>query len=510
MSAVAEETVSGTPFAEPVATAAVVDRPVAPASPLALGSAIGRAAAVSAGAQVVAKVLHLVFNVVSTLAIVRYLAPGEYGVYAVVLTVTTLISFGADFGLPKIAVREIAAAPDDVAVEERVIGTAVLLRIVLAIAAIGVSQCVLLAMHQPTAAYPAAAVASLTGVGEAVVVAVVVIFQMRLAQHYEAWVRASTEFLETAATLLLVSLHASLVWLFVPPTAGSALAAGIVLLLARYRFRRRLRFDSRRARSLLLAALPVAPALVLGALYRKMDSLALAVLRPSRDVGIYSSAAQPVEYAFLSTALLMNVAFPLMAAAHGQGDLQRFARVYRRGAEALILITLVLPVLLLFVGRPLAVHVFGRAYATADLPLLLLSTAMVPLVISVWQSLALLLGGHQKVTLYYNIATLTFSVAASTGLVAAFGIVGAGVAAIVTGCFVLAASTVAVRRLMHVRLAVGPLLRIAAAALAAGAVLTLLSLTLVPWPATAALGLLAYCVATRLVGAHRSLTGVVS
>jgi O-antigen/teichoic acid export membrane protein len=471
---------------------------------------VARGVAVSAVAQLGAKALHLVLNVVSTLAIVRYLAPGEYGVYVVVLTVTTLAALAADFGLPKLAVREICAAPDDPDAENRVLGTIVVLRLVLASASVGVVMLALFALQQPSHAYAAAAVASLTGVGEAVASAVVVVFQLRLAQHYEAWVRTGAELLETAAILVLVSAHASLVWLFVPPAAGTALAAAALVLLAHRRFGIRPRFDGRRARVLLIAALPIAPALLVGVLYRKMDSLALAALRPSEDVGIYGAAVQPIEYALLSTALLMNVVFPLMSAAHGRGDLAKFAVLYRRGTEALVLLTVALPVVLLFVARPLALHVFGPSYVSADVPLVLLATAMVPLVIAVWQSLALLLGGHQKVTLYYNVAALAVSAVLSTVLVRAFGLVGAGVAAVGTGLFVMTASGLAVRRLMGVRLEIAPLLRIAAAAVGATGVLAVLSLAGMTWWVLALVGLLVFVVLARVTGAHRSLLGVVS
>jgi O-antigen/teichoic acid export membrane protein len=483
----------------------------APPVPTAPGPSVARGVAVSAASQLGAKALHLVLNVVSTLAIVRYLAPGEYGVYAVVLTVTTLVALGADFGLPKLAVREIGRAPDDGdTVEAQVLGTIVALRVVLAIVGIAVAQLVLLGLQMPAHAYPAAVVASLTGVGEAVLGAVVVVFQVRLAQQYEAWVRTGTELLETAAILLLVAVQAPLLWLFVPPAAGTALGAAVVVALARYRFDRRLHFDGRRARLLLAAALPIAPTLVIGVLYRKLDSLSLAAQRPAEDVGIYGSAMQPVDYAFLSTALLMNVAFPLMSAAHGRGDLDRFVQVYQRGTEALILITLALPVILLFVARPLVVQVFGPAYASADLPLVLLSTAMVPLVVTVWQSLVLLLGGHQRVTLWYSLAALAVSAGLSVPLVAVFGMVGAGTAAIGTALFVMAGSTVALRRLMDVRLEAAPLVRIAGVAALTAGVLAALSFAGMAWPLLAAAGVLTYGAAARVTGAHRSVLGVVA
>lgn len=478
--------------------------------PVASGSSVSRGVLVSAGTQLAAKVLHLVLNVVSSLAVVRYLAPETYGVYAIVLTVTALVTLAADFGLPKLAVREICAAAGDGAAEDRVLGTVVGLRLGLALAGAGVMQVLLVALGQPSAAHPAAAIASLILIGEAVAGAVVVVFQVRLAQHYEALVRTAAEIVETTAILLLIGAQVSMSWLFVPPAAGAALSSIAVLAIARRRFGRRLRFDRRLARRLLAAAAPMAPALLVGELYRKVDSLALAALRPPEDVGIYAAAVQPVEYAFLSTALLMNVAFPLMSAAFSSGDTARFRRLYRRGAESLVLLTAMLPVILLFVARPLAVLIYGPAYAPADVPLVLHAIAVVPLAVCVWQSLALLVGGHQRATLRYNLATLAVATVSSGVLVAAFGVVGAGVAAVGTALYAVVASDRAVRRLMGVGLQFRPFLPVlGTAALMTGA-LGVLALVGVPWPWQAVAGVTVFVVAARCTGAHRSLLGVLA
>ena len=80
--------------------------------------------------------------------------------------------------------------------------------------------------------------------------------------------------------------------------------------------------------------------------YLKLDALMLAVLRTPREVGLYGSAYQPIEYTFLAAAVVVNVAFPLVAAAYGAGDHERFALLYRRGAEALVAVMVLVPVIL--------------------------------------------------------------------------------------------------------------------------------------------------------------------
>jgi hypothetical protein len=61
----------------------------------------------------------------------------------------------------------------------------------------------------------------------------------------------------------------------------------------------------------------------------------LASFRPSREIGLYGSAYQPIEYAFLATAVVINVAFPLLSQSWGT-DHERFVRLYRRGSEVLL------------------------------------------------------------------------------------------------------------------------------------------------------------------------------
>ena len=74
--------------------------------PLASGRELNRGVAVSAGAQMTAKGLHFVLNIISTLAIIHYLDPGAYGQYVLVLTSTMLVGLLADFGLTKLATVE--------------------------------------------------------------------------------------------------------------------------------------------------------------------------------------------------------------------------------------------------------------------------------------------------------------------------------------------------------------------------------------------------------------------
>lgn len=458
--------------------------------------------AVSTTSQLLAKAAHLALNVVSTLAIIRYLHPSGYGLFVLVLTVAGVVGLIADYGLAKLAVREVVA-PD--AVEGDVLGTVVVLRLVLGVVAIVLTQAVLLVMGQSREVLLAGLVASLFYLGDAVLSVVVVAFQVRLVQQYEAAIRVLAEALETGMVLALVLLGASLPWLFVPPLAGVLVGSAIALALARRRCALRLAFRRGLVRRLVREALPLGPALLIGVLYLKLDSLVLAVMRPERDLGLYGSAYQPVEYLFLASAVLVNVVYPMLARAHADGDRQDFLRLYRRGTEVLVALTLIVPVSALFVARPLVSTVYGRDYAQAAAPFQLLCVCLVLMTVNAWQSLVLLSGGFQSLTLRYNAIALVLSLVLCIPLVHLIGMVGAAVAAVGTGLFVLFVSTALVRRRMAAALEPSVLLRIGGAATAAILVLALLHRGGVPWFLLPVCGLVAYAAVLARTGFHRAV-----
>ena len=468
----------------------------------------GRAVAVSTLSQALGKALHLVLNVVSTLAILRYLAPDAYGAYVLVLTVTTLVGVVADFGLPKLAVREIARGEDgDGRVQDEVVGTVVVLRLGLAIAAMVGAQGVLRLMGEPPMVLKAAAIASLVVLVDAVLGVVIVCFQVHLVHQYEALVRSVAEALDTALVLLLVALQVSFLWLFVPPVVG--LCAGLVLAvaLARRRFELRLRPALGRLRHLVREALPLGPALLLGVLYLKLDTLILAALRPSRDVGIYGSAYQPVEYLFLGTAVIINVLFPLLAREWSRGNAEQFLQLYRRGTELLVIVTVFVPLVLAFTAPAVVRLMFGTAYAEAADPLRILAVALVAIVISGWQSLVLLAGGRQRIPLIYNTVAVVLAAGLSYLLVQALGPVGAALSALTTSCAVMIASVVAVQRTLGATLDPTRIGLVLVAAAGTVAVLAGLQAAGTPWVVLAIVAVAVYVTLLHRLGFTRSIRG---
>lgn len=466
------------------------------------GRAVGRRVLVSTSSQLTAKVLHLGLNVISTVAIVRYLGPAAYGSFVLVLTLVMLVGILADFGLPQLAVREISSGAGP---EPQVTGTVCAMRLALVPVSMAIPQIVLLAMQQPAQVHLAALIATFLYAGDAFLSCFLVAFHVRIRQQYEALIRVGMEVVETAMVLGLIAAGAPLPALFLPPAVGALLGAVAAGVLVRRMFGLRLRFDRHRVRHLLREALPIGPALFVAVVYLKIDAVVLAIMRPPADVGLYGSAYQPIEYLFLSSAVLINVLFPLLAAARGQGQADRFAALYRRGTELIYAAMLPVPLVTLFVAGSAVVTVYGPGFAGAAMPLTVLTPALVLMTVNAWQAFVLLSGGFQRVTLHYNLAALGVAVVLSVGGIAVLGMVGAALATLGTALFVLVASTLAVRRHLTVALDGRRLLLITACAAATAVPLAGGTLVGLPWPLVAALGSAVYLALLARTGLHRTL-----
>ncbi len=341
--------------------------------------------------------------------------------------------------------------------ENEIIGTVVMIRLGLAVVAFAACQGFLVLLQQPVVVHQAAAISSLVLIMDAVLGVVVVSFQVRMVQQYEAGVRVAAETLETALVLILISLQVGLLWLFLPPVVGLALGTLLACGLARSRFRLRLRPNRHRLRDLIIEALPVGPALLIGVLFLKLDSLVLAKLRPAHDLGIYGAAYQPIEYLFLATAVIINVLFPMIAREWAATDPARFIELYRRGTELLVIVTAFVPLVFVFVAPNVVRLAFGPAYAQSSAPLRILAFALVALTVSGWQSLVLLAGGLQRITLICNAGALAVALVVCVALVSRFGVNGAALSALISGSLVMVASNAIIRVRLGATLELAPL-----------------------------------------------------
>jgi len=446
-----------------------------------------RAVMVSTASQLGARGLHLALNVVSTLALIRYLGPDRYGDFVMVVTVAAIGGLVSDMGLNKLGVREIARDPS---AEGEVLGSVLLARLGLGLAAVALTLTAMAVLGATAQVITAAALISMLYFTEAAL-SVFIVFHVRIQQQYEAFVRVVIEAVETTLVLVLIAHQASLVQLVSAQVIAATIGVGLALALARRRLGYLPGLRWSRAAGLLREALPVGLTLLLAAVYIKIPSVLLVRLRSSGEAGLYGAAYQPIEYLLLSAAVVINVLLPMLAHSH-LGAPERFSQLYRGGSEALLAGTI--PVsLLIVVGGPVLVRtVFGADFAASAAPLRLLGLALIPMVLSFWLSVVLLSGGHQRITLAYDLLAFVVTVGLCFALIPGYGATGAAVVILASSLLVVLCALTAARTRLGVSLPLARMLAI----LATGAIGLMAALWLV------SLGLPVVPVLVTVLGAY--------
>ncbi|HET7699867.1 MAG TPA: flippase [Candidatus Limnocylindria bacterium] len=407
---------------------------------------IAAAVGVSTAAQLASRGVHFLLNVIAGLALIRYFGPSAYGDYVFVLTYATLFGLLGDFGIGKIAVRDMAREPRDAGTA---LGTAIAVRLALATAAAALAQLALLVLDIRDDLRPAVAVASLLFLVDAVL-SVVAVFQVRLAMHFEALVTIVIQAIDTAIILVLIQLQAGLLLLVASPVVSGIAGVAVAVILVRRRFPLALSIDRRRMRGMLMDALPIGITTMIVVLYIKTDAVILGLLATPTDVGLFGAAYKPIEYALLALMLPINVLFPLLSRWHGQ-ERGLFRMLYWRGADALLALTLPIVVVVVVAAEPIVRTLYADSFAGAADPLRVLAMALPFMVLSAWQGFALLSGGHQRITMVYDAAALVLNVVCNLVLIPRLGYLGAAVTAVITSVFVAACawSAAAVRLDVH-------------------------------------------------------------
>lgn len=396
--------------------------------------------------QATGRGLHLLANIVSTLAIIRYLAPGRYGQYVVVLTTVMLAGLVADGGLTKLAIREVTQGTVS---EAAAAGSVAALRVGLALASAAASQVLLLCLGASSQMYVAAGILSLTYATEAIVSLTTVVLHVRLRQDLETGIRLLGELIETAVLLLMIRAGTTFVLLFAAPLIGGCVAAATALMVGVRRYRMRLSFDRAVTIRFFREAIPLLPALLVGVIALRLDGLLLAVLRTPREVGLYGSAFQPIEYAFLATGVVIGTAFPSLAASY-RTNRPKFDAVHRSTMSMLLSLTLLVPTMALCAGTSAVRSLFGDGYADAAPLLKLLALSLPFMALNAWNAFALLAGGHQRVTLRYDLMGLAAAAVVHPVLIAWRGTSGAALGTLCVMSVVLVCSNRALRAHMDV------------------------------------------------------------
>jgi O-antigen/teichoic acid export membrane protein len=369
----------------------------------------------------------------------RGLGVEGYGQYGIAMAVITLAGIPGEFGIPKLVVRETAAAagrkdwPAFFGVLHWANTSCWLVSSAIALAA---AAGVFLFLDEPTA-----------GVGAAILLGAPIIPLFALAKIRGAALQGLHHVVigQVPAVVLRPLLYSLLLFLLFSamPNAGASDAmalniatAAAVLIVAELLLRPRLpatrpeRLETH-GRRWLRSAIPIGLSDSLVSIQSQFTLLLLGLLSTLGEVGLFRIALSISAVVAVPLLLTNSVISPVLARLFADEDFVRIQKLCTRAAQAMTVAVLVLSLPLLLWGRPLIAFVFGAEFAPALPALLVMIGGIVISAAFGPNSVILNMTHHERRVTKAVLLGLLAGIATAVALMPSWGDLGAAAAMLV-------------------------------------------------------------------------------
>jgi len=287
------------------------------------------------------------------------------GQYATTITLVTLFSTIARFGLPSLLIREIARSRENPEKVDNLVNAALGLTTILSAAAIGLMLIASVLLNYPSVMLRACMVAGLALGIEAMAYMVEASFRGREMMEWSAVVIAVMEGVFLLLAFVTVPLQAAIDWLMIAYLASRIIALAVGIWIYRARFGKlRLTVDRELWKSLFRASFPFAITNGLSSLYVRVDVVFLSYLATSAIVGLYE-AANNLTVRLNVLARTVNIAiYPFLSAEFAKNK-QSLQRHTARTIRLLVVPSALIAAVLWAFGDQIVVMVYGGKFVAA-------------------------------------------------------------------------------------------------------------------------------------------------
>lgn len=365
--------------------------------------------------------------------LLRYLGVSEFGKYATVMSLITIVAGITDAGLTTVGNRELALCKTQQE-RQRMIGT--LFGIRLLVTPLGVLAAIAFTL---VAGYESAMVwgTAVAGFGITLITASSA-FSLALAVDLKI-VRLTIldvikQVVPTFVALVLIVIGASLLPFFAMAIPGALIALALTPWLAGRDGVAWPTFRFRRWKPLLLLALPVAIGTTIATIYIRILTVLMFELSSDFETGLFGTSVRVVEIFFAIPWIIFTIALPVLSVA-SEEDRTRTAYVYQRMIDVGLLGSVALAVTLCFAAGPVIEILGGSAYADAVPVLQIQAFAIVAAFIVQACMFTAVATGLLRQIVVANLLGLVAIVAIGVPMINAYDAEGAAITALIADSF---------------------------------------------------------------------------
>jgi O-antigen/teichoic acid export membrane protein len=416
----------------------------------------------NAGIQAVGVLAASAISLITFAVITRVLGPSDFGDFAASVAYLAVPTLMVDTGLTLAVVREMSRSPDRIA---RLLQLSLPLRAAASTPVIALS----VALAQVLPFSPGAQIAiTIGGVGALATllgngVATVLQAELRMVWAVAANItgRTATLFLTLGAIWLGLGLE-GVAWSY---TLGLIVTAVVQIVVVSRRYSIRPAIELRTWRTQIRDGAALSAVAGLGLVYWRVDTVIIALLRSSREVGLYAAAYRFLDIANTVVSGVYNSIFPPLAQFVATRD-PRARRLVQQAFD--VLVALAAPGAVLTMIYPASIITFVAGSEFQDAATALRIIAVVPLFTfpSVLLQNGLLASGREDIVLRIMPGLLVLNVALNVAFVPIYGYTAAACVTLATEIIWLGVSVLVFRRVLGFLPVAGGLAPVLAAAAA--------------------------------------------
>ena len=378
---------------------------------------------------IVDRVLRLMLAFLTTILIVRYLGPQQFGLLSYAISIVSLVSILAYAGLENILTRELVKKPERI---NELLGTGFVLRLIGSILIIIILLFVGVITKESKLSFMMILIIGTSNIFQPFGV-IDFFFQSRVQAKYSVIVQSTSFFALTVARILCIFLEAPLI-IFAILLSIETLVAAIGYVIA-YSVQGKSilvwKFNKEIAREFLRDAWPLILSGLAISTFAKIDQVLLKFLINEEGVGFYAAAVRIVEaWYFIPMAITTSI-FPAILNARQNNHseyLNRLEKLYDLMSAISIFIAVFISLLSGFI-----IHVFyGSTFSSSATVLAIYIWSGVATFLGVASNQFLIAENLTKLSLYRSVFGMITNILLNFVLIPLYGINGAAIATLIS------------------------------------------------------------------------------
>ncbi len=322
---------------------------------------IGKKVAWNTLVQFAGKLVNVSLAIVTLGLLMRYLGTEQFGWYTTVISFLQVFGIIADFGLVIVTAQMLTEFSNN----PRMYGNILGFRIVTAFAIIGLAPLLVWFFPYPLIIKQGVIISAAAFISIALQQVATGVFQRHLAMH----INVLGEFVNRVILLIGILLVTTGNLGFIPALFVIVLASIVQLVIyfigAKKFVPLTIYFDAREWKIITHRVAPITLGILFNVIYLRGDILALTLLRPQTEVGLYGAAYRVLDIITQVPIMYMGVVLPLITAAWIAHDTLRIQRILSRSAHFFLLIATPIIVGGMMLATPIMKLVGGVAFADA-------------------------------------------------------------------------------------------------------------------------------------------------